>query len=123
MIEVRRIKRSGKGLFGKMYKDGEYLKIVTLENAAKSIKRGEYDCVLDRYNAGGYVAYEILVPGRKDVKIHKANWPEQLEGCIAPGMRYYIDPKGKMGISSSGKAFDKFMEIMGEKKGFKIKIS
>lgn len=31
------------------------------------------------------------VPGREGIRIHVANWPDQLEGCVAPCMRYDVD--------------------------------
>ncbi len=31
------------------------------------------------------------VPGREGIRIHPANQPSELEGCIAPGMKYDTD--------------------------------
>jgi len=51
------------------------------------IPEGVYACVPGRYNRGGYDAIEVLdVPGRSLIKFHKANWPSQLAGCIAPNV-------------------------------------
>lgn len=39
------------------------------------------------YRGGGYPALAIMnVPGRTDIKIHRANWPSDLWGCTAPGL-------------------------------------
>lgn len=72
---------------------------------------GEYPIKLGRYNKGGYACWEVLdVPGRTQIKIHKANVPSELNGCIAPGMStgFY---KGQWSVGSSGTAFNKLMAM------------
>lgn len=41
------------------------------------------------------------VPSRAEIEIHPANWPHQLEGCLAPGVVRDIDA-----VYSSDVAFD-----------------
>ena len=49
------------------------------------IPEGTYECVPRRYNRGGYPAIGINnVPGRTHILFHRANYPHQLAGCIAP---------------------------------------
>src|SRR6266550_2002599 len=37
------------------------------------IPAGLYEMRLGTYNKGGYPAYEVIVPGRSEIKIHAAN--------------------------------------------------
>ena len=46
---------------------------------------------------------------RYGILIHKANWPEQLQGCIAP-VSYHGVVEGKFGGGNSGAAYDSLME-------------
>jgi len=51
----------------------------------------------------------IDVPGREGIRFHPANSPDELDGCVAPGMRYEEDR-----VWDSRKAFDLLMvEICG----------
>lgn len=80
------------------------------------IPEGEYWCKPRRYNRGDYDAIEILdVEGRKHILFHKANWPHQLMGCIAPGVSFGC-VSGMVGVPSSGTAFDALMKELGTKK-------
>ena len=81
------------------------------------IPEGKYDLKPDRYNRGGYDAYEILnVPGRTEIKIHVANTMDNVIGCIGLGKRLgYIF--NKWGVISSRTAFNEFMEEMNGEEG------
>ena len=50
------------------------------------------------------------VPGRKFIEIHCANTPDQIRGCIAPGM---VIKKNKDGIEQSRVALDKLTKTVG----------
>jgi len=63
------------------------------------IPAGLYEMKLGMYYGGDgvggkadYPAYEIIVPGHTDIKIHAANLASELLGCIAPGksLGYYL---------------------------------
>jgi hypothetical protein len=45
----------------------------------------------------------LNVPGRSEIRIHPANWPSQLEGCIAIGLK-----EDKDAIENSVAAFEPF---------------
>lgn len=68
------------------------------------IPEGEYECRprWSSKNAPNYDwAYEITnVPGRTDVLIHIANWPHELEGCVALGNGLMFSAK-EIGVSNS----------------------
>jgi hypothetical protein len=46
----------------------------------------------------------LNVPSRDEIRIHPANWPSQLEGCIAVGMKEDVDA-----IESSAVVFEPFL--------------
>ncbi|WP_020408942.1 DUF5675 family protein [Hahella ganghwensis] len=72
--------------------------------------------VVRRSSGGDYISgWEVTdVPGRTYIMIHPANWPHQLEGCIAPGMNYQII-SGKNAVTQSRLAFS---VLMGALDGF-----
>lgn len=45
------------------------------------------------------------VPGRTGIRMHIANWPHELEGCVAPGMRKDLDC-----VYDSGTAMKRLLE-------------
>lgn len=56
------------------------------------IPEGSYRCVPVKSPRFG-ATYEVgHVPGRSHILLHAANWPSQLEGCIAPGIQL-ADPR------------------------------
>lgn len=69
---------------------------VTLSDVPLSPLEKRFGCPLPLIND---------VPDREGIRIHVANYPEQLEGCIAPCMRYGVD----VGYDSK-KAFDLTIE-------------
>lgn len=82
------------------------------------IPAGTYEMKLGMYYGGDgiggkvdYPAYEIIVPGRKNIKIHVANLASELLGCIAPGLSLGF-LHDQLAVLSSHKAFDAFMFAM-----------
>ncbi len=52
------------------------------------IPAGEYEVLPRRFFRGGYDACEVVgVKGRSHILFHVANWPREVEGCIAPNSR------------------------------------
>src|SRR5580698_8106511 len=91
-IVVQRISKSEDGIFGVMTLDWNPFTCVTLENLAKSIPAGIY--VLDFTYSPHFnrVMPHLIVPSRDaaaggdaGIRIHWANFPAQLDGCIAVG--------------------------------------
>ena len=101
----------GQGIWGVMT-DGDGLsKWYTLENAEKKIPDGTYERVRDYYYRGDYETFEVQVEGRDRILVHAANYPHQLEGCIAPGTgRGRKD--NELAVWSSRKAHDQYMESL-----------
>jgi hypothetical protein len=91
------------------------------------IPADSFECVIGMYYGGDgpggkpdYPAYEILhVPGRKHIKMHIANYPYELGGCLAPGLSR--DPAVPM-VKDSAIAFRQFMSYMAGIKRFRLEI-
>jgi hypothetical protein len=98
------------GIWG-VLTDDEGLELYTLENADKKIPDGKYDCTRDWYYRGDYETFEVQVKGRDRILVHAANYPDQLEGCIAPGTdRGYND--GRLAVWKSKDAHKEYMESL-----------
>jgi len=78
----------------------------TLENKAKAIPCGTFDIELEYSPRFGRLLPELKgIPGRTECKFHTANWPHQLEGCIAVGRVSSTDYVGE-----SKKALDALVQ-------------
>jgi|SRR5215831_8121482 len=103
-------------LHGIMLLDGEFF-CFTMENYVKKIPSGIYDCEI--YNSPRHHMEVILlkdVPNRSMIEIHIANFPKELEGCIAPG-----EFRGQGMVMNSKVTFDKLMQTV-DRNDIKIMI-
>ena len=101
---LQRLDPFGDGLPGDLYLEDRHI-CVSLENAALAIPAGCY--AVDMTVSGRAQARELWcpaqethpddkdqwvlpllleVPGREAIRLHAANWANQLAGCIAPGL-------------------------------------
>ncbi|MHC6528831.1 MULTISPECIES: DUF5675 family protein [unclassified Vibrio] len=136
MKTLRLISKSirGIGTFGELY-DGSEVVCVTVEpdwqNNEKNVScvpAGVYsvtrhssprfgDCfAISNKNLGVTVSGPSL---RSNCLFHAANYPNELEGCIAPGLTF-MPGSSRWGVSSSRKALDKLKERYPE--GFVMEI-
>ncbi len=132
------------GTFGAMSIDGQPF-CVTCEqpwnNNAQGhscIPVGEYQLLPYNSDAHGHTVvfhnpalgiygWPDLIPaghtGRSLCEIHSANWPDELQGCVAVGkVRADIQPKG-MGVTSSKVTMNALMEKWGDRAGLTATIS
>jgi len=102
------------------------LELPWLNNEAQKscVPAGEYPLILEYSPSFKTDLWELkLVPGRSECKIHAANFPHELRGCIAPGMVHAdLDRDGKMDLASSRKARLLFHEAMGKDKQAQLVI-
>lgn len=92
------------------------------ERGRSCIPAGTYRCCLRWSEKHQRKVYEICdVPGRSDIEIHSANWPEQLLGCVATGTAFG-KIEGRRGISESKKALDK-LEAWASGEEFELTIT
>lgn len=86
------------------------------------IPAASYRCVRDTFHRGGYPCFTILdVPGRSLIKFHRANFEENLLGCVGVGLGMAVlrgrdEDSGqkvqKLAVRSSRIAFDAWMDTL-----------
>lgn len=92
---------------------GEF-KCFTLENSKTLIDAGSYSARLDKSPHLGYQTPHLQVPkrdllagGDAGLRIHVANFPSQLEGCVAVGLSLGLDS-----VEHSHAAFDSLIKLL-----------
>jgi len=123
-IIVKRNQRTVDGIMGELTLDWNSFKCVTLENLARAIPSGIYDVNFTYSPHFNRVMPHILVPSRDvlaggdaGIRIHWANFPAQLEGCIAVGTAVDGDS-----IDESLVPFNQLYAILNLQPGLKIQI-
>jgi len=79
----------------------------SMERIAVAIPTGSYAAHLEDSPHFGRLTPHIDVPNRTYIEIHPANYPSQLEGCIAVGSTRDSDS-----LDNSVAAFDKLMVLL-----------
>ncbi len=107
------------GTYGELSVNGEFWP--TVERPADDpaghpcIPAGTYAMHLGTHHEGQPDAYPCYwidgVPGRSAIEIHAANTPDELLGCIAPGMTLAWFA-GVLGVARSRAALAEFMDAM-----------
>lgn len=85
VITLIRKNRTNDGIFGMLSLDTDPFKCVTMEIASLCIPVGIYGMDFMWSDHFQQIMPHIIVPGRTAIEIHWANYPSQLEGCIALG--------------------------------------
>ena len=97
----------------------------TIENKAKSFPAGRYPIRLEyspRFRRDLWELYGIA--GRSEIKIHVANYWNQLEGCIGVGRRHQdINHDGVIDLAQSTTALNEFHAAMGEARESEIIVA
>ena len=76
------------------------------------IPEGEYEIYPGRFHRGGYNCWEFHeVPDRSLIKIHRANRPLQLQGCVGLGEGLGV-VAGEWAVTNSRAAHDAWMDAM-----------
>lgn len=86
LLRLFRKTYTDKSIIGDFYIDGERV-AYSLENTQKAIPGGNYLVILS-YSPRFQRDMPLIcnVPGREGIRIHSANYPHELEGCIALGL-------------------------------------
>jgi Family of unknown function (DUF5675) len=94
LIKVQRKEKTADGIFGVLTLDISAFTCVTMENLEKSIPEGTYEVNFTYSPHFNRTMPHLVVPDRDrlaggdaGIRIHWANFPAQLEGCIAVGRR------------------------------------
>ena len=124
ILTVTRTFKSQDGIFGTLVIDTNPFKCVTSENLAKQIEPGVYDVNFTFSPHFNRTMPHIIDPARDalaggdaGLRIHWANFPAQLEGCIAVGTAVDGDS-----IDESLIPFNQLYAIIQEQVGLKLKV-
>lgn len=102
-------------LFGEMKYNGTFIGY-TMERTAVQIPAGTYPACMETSPHFGFATPHLTVPGRTYIEIHPANYPLQLEGCIAVGTTIDHDT-----LDNSRAAFDRMMSTVPD--SFQVTVS
>lgn len=116
-LHLLREKPFGTFQFGVLFVDGKF-QFFTLENNDKKIPVGDYPISFYSSPKFGLTVPLLNVPGHSFIEIHPANYPYELEGCIAVGVS-----KTDELLSESRKAFFALMKMLSGHKDISIKVS
>lgn len=105
ILKIKRYEYSHDGIFGyATFTDKNYrICLQSLENYGMHIPSGTYQGIKTHSPRFGVNLYLIPVDGRQGIRIHSANWGNELKGCIALG----ISRKENM-ITNSKRALSHF---------------
>lgn len=124
IIYVQRRTKSIDGIFGILSINTNPFTCVTLENLEKAIPAGTYDLDFTYSPHFNRVMPHLIVPSRDvlaggdaGIRIHWANFPAQLEGCIAVGTAVDGDS-----IDESLVPFNQLYSILNQQSGITIQI-
>lgn len=82
------------------------------------IPEGVYIAQLELSPHFGFATPHLQVPGRTYIEIHPANYPTQLEGCIAVGEQIDGDA-----LDNSDSAFSSFVKLLPQNEPFLVVVS
>lgn len=123
-IIVQRKSKSKDGIFGVLTLDWNPFTCVTLENLEKAIPSGIYDLDFNYSPHFNRIMPHIRVPvrdasagGDAGIRIHWANFPTQLEGCIAVGTSVDGDS-----IDESLLPFNRLYSILNQQHGIRVDV-
>jgi hypothetical protein len=127
LFTIIRVAVEPEGAFG-VLKERTLPFAVTLERtyepdsvAVTKIPDGIYECVRTTYHRGGYVTYEIKVPGHSRILFHRGNWETDSDGCTLVG-ESFAELLGKPAIADSRGGFSEFMERAAGRDRFNIRV-
>lgn len=118
IITVNRKTQTPDAVFGDLSFDLHPFTCVTLERKDKMIPAGTYSMELTYSPAFNRIMPLINVPNRTGIRVHWANFPNQLEGCIALGDKVDGDA-----IDDSRIAFNQFWNVIHDQAQLNIVIN
>ena len=97
----------------------------TIENAEKVFPSGSYPLKFEWSPSFDMNLWELKeITGRSEIKIHVANYPNQLKGCIGIGMAHVdINKDGEVDLGSSANALGMFHDLMEGQTESSIEVS
>ncbi len=83
-LTLKRNKETVDALYGQLFID-DVFQCFTMERTSVAIPLGQYTIEFTFSPHFQKIMPLLNVPGREGIRIHIANFPDQLEGCIAVG--------------------------------------
>lgn len=121
-LYILRFARNENSIFGSMINWQGIPFAVSLENANLAIPADLYEADATVYHKGGYCTFEILVPQRERILLHRLNIWKQSLGCVGVAEKFtYIE--GIPGVGESEEGFAEFMKIYGKYPKIYVEIS
>jgi hypothetical protein len=124
-IIVNRKSKTADGIFGVLTLDWMLFTCVTLENLNHAIPAGLYDLDFTYSPHFNRIMPHLIVPSRDalaggdaGIRIHWANFPAQLEGCIAVGT--HVDGDS---VDESLVPFNQLFKILNMQAGIKVQVN
>jgi len=118
-VTVLRDFKTKEVIYGNLFvvENGEIIfRCKTIENLSKACPSGKFPLKLEyspRFKMNLWEVYET--PGRSEIKIHTANYWQQLDGCIGIGQKHQdINKDGVMDIALSKAALSEFHSAMAD---------
>lgn len=100
LLKIERKTMTADALLGEISLNGEFV-CYSMERTAVSIPEGLYNAHMELSPHFGFATPHLGVPNRTYIEIHPANYPSQLEGCVAVGQKIDGDA-----LDNSRAAFD-----------------
>lgn len=127
LITVTRTNKTPDGIFGNLQIDVDPFKCVTCENLADAIPVGIYDLLFMWSEHFQQLMPHVIVPAipaanlpkRVAIEVHWANYPNQLEGCIALGDKTNLEADS---IDNSKVTWVHFVQAISDQPAIKLKV-
>lgn len=121
-LHILRFAKDQNSIFGTITDYNGIPFAVSLENAGLAIPMDLYEAEHTIYHKHNYETFEILVPGRTRILLHRLNVWQESEGCIGIAEKFtYIDKVPGIGESEEG--FTEFMQKYGKFPKIYVEIS
>lgn len=85
------------------------------------ILEGRWLCKRSWFVRGGYVTFEVIVPGHDRLLFHRGNTELDSEGCILVGQKFG-EVEGKPAVLNSMSAWKLFEALTADMDGFELKV-
>jgi len=118
IIRVQRKRITVDGIFGVLSIDGNPFGCFTVENLKDAIPAGYYSVEFTYSPRFNQTLPLIDVPGRTAIRLHPANYPGELEGCIALG-----DKEEPDAVDDSRVTFNQFYKIIDGQEDLHISVA
>ena len=124
LTRLTRSEKAAYGLLSVIDKDLIVFNCRTIENLSRLCADGVYGIKFEWSPRFEMNLWELKgVPGRSEIKIHIANYWEQLEGCVGVGQNHQdIDGDGDIDLGASALALRAFHNAMKEISESEIRI-